>query len=369
MAKEKVVVGMSGGVDSSVAAYLLKEAGYDVIGVTMQIWQDEAEAAVEENGGCCGLSAVDDARRVAQHLEIPYYVMNFKKEFRRNVMDYFIDEYRRGRTPNPCIACNRYVKWEALLQRSLAIGADYIATGHYARITRLENGRYAVRNSVTSAKDQTYALYSLTQEQLARTLMPVGEYTKDEIRGIAEKIGLPVAKKKDSQEICFVPDGDYASFIERETKSRAPEGNFVTPDGRVLGRHEGITHYTVGQRRGLNLPMGHRVFVLEIRPETNEVVVGENEEVYAESLRADRISFMAVPPLAVGEELCCTAKVRYGHQGSPCVVKRTGEDEILCTFPGRVRAVTPGQAVVFYQDGCVAGGGTIIGRADREETI
>ncbi len=215
MAKKKVVVGMSGGVDSSVAAYLLREAGYEVIGVTMQIWQDEAGTAVEENGGCCGLSAVDDARRVAQHLGIPYYVMNFKKEFRQHVMDYFVDEYRCGRTPNPCIACNRYVKWESLLQRSLAIGADYIATGHYARIAHLPNGRYAVRNSVTAAKDQTYALYSLTQEQLSRTLMPVGEYTKDEIRAIAEKIGLPVAHKKDTQENSFVPDNDYATFIER----------------------------------------------------------------------------------------------------------------------------------------------------------
>src|SRR5699024_57384 len=179
MAGKKVVVGMSGGVDSSVAAFLLKEAGYEVIGVTMQIWQDEAETVVEENGGCCGLLAVDDARRVAQHLEIPYYVMNFKKEFKQNVMDYFVDEYLHGRTPNPCIACNRYVKWESLLQRSLSIGADYIATGHYARVAKLPNGRYAIRNSVTAAKDQTYALYNLTQEQLSRTLMPVGDYTKD----------------------------------------------------------------------------------------------------------------------------------------------------------------------------------------------
>ena len=175
--KKKVVVGLSGGVDSSVAAWLLKEQGYDVIGVTMQIWQDEPELIQEENGGCCGLSAVDDARRVAQILDIPYYVMNFKKEFKANVMDYFVDEYLHGRTPNPCIACNRYVKWESLLQRSLAIGADYIATGHYARIEQLPNGRYAIRNSVTAAKDQTYALYNLTQEQLKRTLMPVGEYS------------------------------------------------------------------------------------------------------------------------------------------------------------------------------------------------
>ena len=217
MEKKKVVVGLSGGVDSSVAAYLLKKQGYEVIGVTMQIWQEEEPEFQEENGGCCGLSAVDDARRVAAKLEIPYYVMNFRKEFKENVIDYFIKEYQEGRTPNPCIACNRYVKWEALLKRSLDIGADYIATGHYARVEQLENGRYAIRNSVTARKDQTYALYNLTQEQLAHTLMPVGAYTKEEIRQIAAEAGIPVAHKKDSQEICFVPDNDYAGFIEKST--------------------------------------------------------------------------------------------------------------------------------------------------------
>ena len=257
----RVVVGMSGGVDSSVAAYLLKEQGYDVIGVTMQIWQEEDACSVEENGGCCGLSAVEDARRVAAALDIPYYVMNFKKEFREHVIDYFTEEYLNGRTPNPCIACNRYVKWEALLSRSLSIGADYIATGHYARIEKLPNGRYALRRSATLAKDQTYALYNLTQEQLKRTLMPVGAYSKDEIRSIAEKIGLLVADKPDSQDICFVPDGDYASFIEETVREKTgrelPAGNFVTPDGRVLGRHRGIVHYTVGQRKGLGLALGY----------------------------------------------------------------------------------------------------------------
>ena len=218
--KKKVVVGMSGGVDSSVAALLLKEQGYDVIGVTMQIWQDEEQALKEEHGGCCGLSAVEDARRVAQVLDIPYYVMNFKQEFREKVMDYFTCEYLQGRTPNPCIACNRYVKWESLLQRSLEIGADYIATGHYARIEQLPNGRYAIRNSVTARKDQTYALYNLTQEQLSHTLMPVGAYHKDEIRKMAVENDLPVAYKPDSQDICFVPDGDYAGFIERERKGK-----------------------------------------------------------------------------------------------------------------------------------------------------
>lgn len=266
---------MSGGVDSSVAALLLKKQGYDVIGVTMQIWQDEAEEIKEENGGCCGLSAVDDARRVAQRLDIPYYVMNFKKEFQENVIDYFVKEYSKGRTPNPCIACNRYVKWESLLTKSLGLGAEYIATGHYARIEQLPNGRFAIRNSVTAAKDQTYALYNLTQSQLAHTLMPVGAYPKDEIRQMAEEAGLPVAHKKDSQEICFIPDHDYAAFIERESRKTVPgPGNFVSADGKILGKHKGITHYTVGQRKGLNLSLGHPVFVTGIRPETNEVVIG-----------------------------------------------------------------------------------------------
>lgn len=272
---KKVVVGMSGGVDSSVAALLLKEQGYEVIGVTMQIWQDEAEETREENGGCCGLSAVDDARRVAEKLDIPYYVMNFKKEFRQYVMDYFTAEYLKGRTPNPCIACNRYVKWESLLTKSLGLGADYIATGHYARIEQLPNKRYAIRNSVTAAKDQTYALYNLTQKQLAHTLMPVGAYPKDEIRRIAREAGLPVAHKKDSQEICFIPDHDYAAFIERECTDSVPSpGNFVSVTGEILGKHKGITHYTVGQRKGLNLSMGHPVFVTRINPETNEVEIG-----------------------------------------------------------------------------------------------
>lgn len=348
---------MSGGVDSSVAAYLLKEQGYEVIGVTMQIWQDEDNVCQAENGGCCGLSAVEDARKVASILNIPYYVMNFKSDFRKYVIDYFIAEYVKGRTPNPCIACNRYVKWESLLKRSLDIGADYIATGHYAQIIQLENGRFTLQKSKTAAKDQTYALYNLTQEQLRHTLMPVGAYTKDEIREIAKKVSLNTADKPDSQEICFIPDHDYARFIEENTSTKIKEGNFINTKGEILGRHKGITHYTVGQRKGLNLSMGHPVFVVEIRPESNEVVIGEAEEVFSDSLIAEQLNFMAVKDIEGETEVI--AKIRYNHKGAQCKIKKMEQNKIRCVFDEPQRAVTPGQAVVFYQEDIVLGGGTI----------
>ena len=355
--KKKVVVGMSGGVDSSVAAYLLKEQGYEVIGVTMQIWQDEDTFTQAEEGGCCGLSAVDDARRVAQVLDIPYYVMNFKSDFKKYVIDYFVQDYLRGYTPNPCIACNRYVKWESLLQRSLEIGADYIATGHYARIKQLDNGRYTIQNSVTAAKDQTYALYNLTQDQLAHTLMPVGDFEKDKIRQIAIDAGLPVASKKDSQDICFVPDHDYAGFIYRETGMESHPGNFVDKDGNILGQHKGIIHYTIGQRKGLGITAETPLFVQELRPETNEVVICRSEDLFETTCYISGMNYMAIE--ALSGEMEVIGKVRYSHKGAECVIKPVENGLVECRFKEPQRAMTPGQAAVFYKDDYVVGGGII----------
>ncbi len=357
MEKKKVIVGMSGGVDSSVAACLLKKAGYDVMGVTMQIWQSEEE--IQDNpGGCCSLTAVEEARRVARDIGIPYYVINFKQEFQENVIDYFVKEYSLGRTPNPCIACNRHVKWESLLTKSIMLGADCIATGHYARIEKSANGRFSIRTSKTAAKDQTYALYALTQEQLSKTLMPVGDYTKEEIREIAREINLEVANKPDSQEICFVTDQDYAGFVEREMGEKCPAGNFVTKDGEILGRHKGIIHYTIGQRKGLGMAFGHPVFVTELRPETNEVVIGENEDVFSRGLIAGKLNAMAVEGFEKG--MRALGKIRYSHKGAPCTLYPLEGGRLLAEFDEKVRAVTPGQAAVFYDEkGYVLGGGTI----------
>lgn len=354
--KKKVVVGLSGGVDSSVAIHLLKEQGYDCIGVTMRTWQHKPES--EEERSVTELLEAD-ARRVADKFDIPHYIVDFQDKFNENVKSYFVNEYSQGRTPNPCTVCNRLVKWNALLSKADELGAGYVATGHYARVVRLDNGRYTLAKTPTAVKEQTYALFRLSQEQLKRTIMPVGEYTKDEIRDIARRLGLPVADKPDSQEICFIPDNDYAGFIKNYSGKEFPEGNFVDLNGKIIGRHKGIIHYTVGQRKGLNLSLGYPAFVAEIRPDTNEVVIGKNEDVFSDILYADNLNYMGmadIPP----EGIRLTAKIRYAHTGAYCMAAKE-KGRLVCRFYEPQRAVTPGQAVVLYEGDRVAFGGTIIG--------
>jgi len=358
MSKVTVMLGMSGGVDSSAAAAVLLEQGYDVIGVTMQIWPDKPDEVREVEGGCCSLSAVDDARRVANKLGIPYYVLNFKDVFHEKVISYFNNEYLRGRTPNPCIACNRFVKFEAMLQKAISMGIDYVATGHYARVEYDDpSGRFLLKKSVTSAKDQTYALYTMTQYQLSKTLFPIGNFTKDQVRKLAKDLGLPVATKPDSQEICFVEDNDYGRYITENTDAEIKPGYFVDTKGNKLGVHKGIIHYTVGQRKGLGITFGKPMYVVAIRPENNTVVLGEADEVFSSTLTASDLNFISIPELT--DEIRVTAKIRYSAKEAGALVRPLAPDRVEVVFDEPQRAVTPGQSVVFYQGDAVVGGGVI----------
>ncbi|KRU45561.1 MULTISPECIES: tRNA 2-thiouridine(34) synthase MnmA [Clostridium] len=353
--KKKVLVGMSGGVDSSVAAYLLKEQGYEVIGVTMQIWQDDEEF-IEKEGGCCSLSAVADARRVANKIGIPFYVMNFKDAFKRNVIDYFVDEYMEGRTPNPCIACNKFIKFSSFLDKAMAMGIDYVATGHYAIIEK-QKDRYIIRKSEDDKKDQTYALYNLTQFQLERTLMPCGQYKKSEIREIAKNIGLRVYNKKDSEEICFIPDNDHGRYIKNRFPNKVRQGNFVDKQGNVLGKHKGIVYYTIGQRKGLGIAFGKPMYVVDINPFKNEVVLGTIEDLLNTELIAKDINY--IPFDTLKEPMEVEAKIRYSQIPSKAIITPIDDSRVRVDFHEKQRAITKGQSVVFYKDDLLIGGGII----------
>lgn len=353
--KEKVVIGMSGGVDSSVAAYLLKKQGYDVIGITMQVWQDD-EYYKNMESGCCSLSAVDDARMVAYDLGIPYYVIDFKHPFKAKVIDYFIDEYMKGRTPNPCIACNKFLKFDELLKKALELGASYVATGHYATVDKI-NYRYVLRKSEDDRKDQTYALYSLNQYQLAHTLMPCGEYKKTEIREIAKKIGLSVHNKKDSEEICFIPDNNHGAYINRQVKGKIKSGNFVDKNGKILGKHKGITYYTIGQRKGLGIAFGTPMYVVDINPLENTVVLGCEEDIFKKEFIIKDVNFMPFEILEEPLEVKC--KIRYSAKPKSAVISPYGNGEVKVAFHEKERAITKGQSAVFYKGDIMVGGGTI----------
>lgn len=354
--KKRVVLGMSGGVDSAVAAYLLREQGYEVIGVTMQVWQDD-EGFKEREGGCCSLSAVDDARMVADTLGIPFYVMNFKEVFREKVIDYFVEEYVEGRTPNPCIACNKYIKFDELLHRAEALGADYVATGHYARIYE-KDGRMVIEKAEDDTKDQTYALYNLTQEQLRKTLMPCGDYRKTRIREIAKEMDLGVHNKRDSQEICFIDDNNHGRYIYEVRPELKVEGNFVDEKGNVLGRHKGIAYYTIGQRKGLGLSLGKPYFVSKIDKNRNEVVLTDESALFKTTLIAGTVNWVSRE--AVTEPYEALAKIRYSAKPAPCTIYPLENGQVKVIFTEKQRAMTAGQAVVFYEDNFLLGGGTIL---------
>jgi tRNA-uridine 2-sulfurtransferase len=363
-----IAVAMSGGVDSSTVAAMLRAEGHAVVGLTMQLWNQRrlaGHAGMPEavHGRCCSLDDVYDARRVAETIGIPYYVVNQEERFERDVVRPFVEQYLSGRTPIPCSLCNNHLKFDQLLVVAQQIGAEALATGHYARVEFDEQrGRWLLKRPADRSKDQTYFLFGLTQEQLSRTLFPLGEMTKPEVRELARRHGLALAEKPDSQEICFVPGGDYKKFLEAYLAERGealPDtaGELVSTDGRVIGEHAGIHNFTVGQRKGLGVATGSPLYVLQIKGDTGQVVVGDQENLYSRTLRVHRTNLIAVEDLR--QPMRVTVKIRHRHEAAAAVIERTGDDEILVSFEEPQRAITPGQAAVFYDGDAVVGGGWI----------
>lgn len=359
---------MSGGVDSSVAAGILKEKGHEVVGITMNLFALPREHCLEKDlKSCCGWGALEDASRVALKLGITHTVLNLKESFEDLVVSNFLEEYSRGRTPNPCIRCNQFIKFDMLMERARKIGASCVATGHHAQIVRdSQSGRYCLRKGSDKEKDQSYFLYTMTQNQLSHTLFPVGELTKAEIRKKAREWGLPVAERPESQEICFIPDNDYVDFLKKRIPASFRPGPIVNPEGRVLGRHNGIIQFTVGQRRGLGISAPHPLYVLEIDVVKNEIVVGQNELLYKKDLVADGINWIS--GVGLDSSVPANAKIRYKHKEAKALLTPLDPGKIRVEFEKPQRAITPGQAVVFYEKDVVLGGGTISSCKGRVES-
>jgi tRNA-specific 2-thiouridylase len=369
MPNDIIAVAMSGGVDSSTVAAMLRAEGHQVIGLTMQLWNQRRLAGREGmpeqvTGRCCSLDDVYDARRVATQLGIPYYVVNHEDRFERDVVRPFVEEYLSGRTPIPCSLCNNHLKFDQLLVVARQIGAERVATGHYARVSYDGTcGRWLLRRPADRSKDQTYFLFGLTQEQLSRTLFPLGDMNKPEVRELAHKRGLAIAEKPDSQEICFVPGGDYKRFIDAYLAERGESlpntaGELVTTAGEVIGAHSGIHNFTVGQRKGLGVATGSPLYVIQISGADKQVIVGSDEHLYSWTLRVRRTNLISVDDLI--EPMRVTVKIRHRHEAAAAIIQRSGDDEILATFDESQRAITPGQAAVFYDGDVVVGGGWIV---------
>ena len=355
MKKKKVVVAMSGGVDSTVAALLLKKQGFEVIGAH---FLNRKEKETTADNGCCINFALSDAKKSAEKLNIPFHVFDLSDDFKSDVIDYFINEYIAGCTPNPCVVCNRHIKFGMFLEKALSMGIDYMATGHYAKIEYLQDiKRYVLKRSKSIKKDQTYVLYSLSQEQLSKTLMPLGDYNKDEIRKIAEEIGFDFFDKGESMEICFIPDNNYAGYIKENSDIDIKQGDFVDTKGNYLGKHKGIINYTVGQRKGLGITFGKPVYVLDMNKDRNEIVLGEEDELYKDVLYCNNTNFISIEKLE--SEKRVTAKIRYNAREADATIYPETEDVVKVVFDKSQRAITPGQSVVFYDKDVVVGGGVI----------
>lgn len=355
----KVLVAMSGGIDSTVTAIMLHNEGYEVIGITMKTWDYATSGGSKKETGCCSLDSINDARSVAVDMGFHHFIVDIREEFGDWVIDNFVDEYLAGRTPNPCIMCNTHIKWAALLRRANALDCEFIATGHYAQ-RRLENDRYIISKGIDDHKDQSYVLWGLKQENLARTIFPVGGFHKPDIRKMAEDFGYPeLAKKAESYEICFIPDNDYRGFLKRRVDGLAEKvenGNFVSVDGKVLGKHDGYPFYTIGQRKGLRIALGKPMYVTKIIPATNTVVLGEVKDLQLNGMLVRNVNMVKYPDALKGMDAVC--KIRSHHVGAPCSIEQEG-DLMHVKFKERVDAIAPGQSAVFYDGNDVIGGGHI----------